>query len=298
MRRSPKESRCPRRGLNRSALTNAGGSLLAGVLSFTDSLGHTMVQLPVSALAASRSGLWVGDAKVSQVAHYLKAYARNPDGSPTQSAGGAYVVTNVDTSLGGVSKPYPLRLIVHNPPAPTNAVLLQRVYVGYDSATNTIVTTGESALNPALLSNARRISSTHLPWSASNATWTLNGAIGSSTSLSATVVVDYNDQASNPFLHTYHPDHDNLNATFNAVVPQGAESYRIERAIVLNLAAPANDFDSLIYAGRKVAGEYLETVTLKELARGGGTNETRQFNVRDSFELNLISDLPNLTVAP
>ncbi len=36
-------------GLNRTAITAAPGSLLAGILSFTDSLGFTLVQAPVSA---------------------------------------------------------------------------------------------------------------------------------------------------------------------------------------------------------------------------------------------------------
>ena len=33
--------------------------------------------------------------------------------------------------------------------------------------------------------------------------------------MATTVTLSYNDQASNPFLHTYHPDHDNLDATFS-----------------------------------------------------------------------------------
>jgi hypothetical protein len=284
-------------GLNRSAITAPPNSLLAAILTFTDSLGYTAVQLPVSATVADNAGLWVGGAQVNQVAHYLKSYQRDPANAPVASSNGNYVVTGVDTSLGAVSSAYPLRLMVHNP-TNGNAVLLQRVYYGFDSGTNVVVATGESALHPAYLKNARRITAAHLPWSSSNTVWGLGGQLGSSTNLTALVTVAYDNQASNPFLHTYHPDHDNLNASSDAVLPQGSESYGIERAITLLVQPPANDFSSLVTAASSLTGEYRETVTLKGLARAGGTNDTRQFEVRGSFSLNRVSDVPNLTVAP
>jgi hypothetical protein len=285
-------------GLNRSAITNSPGALLAGVLSLTDSFGHTMVQAPVSALASSRAGLWVGGAEVNQVAHYLKSYERNPDNSPVVSSNGSYAVTNLDTSLGSVGASFPLRLIVHNPEGNTNAVLLHRVYYGVSIYSNTVVANGESVLSPAFLGSARRITSTHLPWSSNNIAWTFSGNLNQSTGVTTTVTVGYNNQAANPFIHTYHPDHDNLNATFNGVVEQGDESYLIHRAITLNIQSPGNDFASLVDYGTKISGQYLETTTLEGLSRGGGSNETRQFNVRGSFELNRLTDIPTLTIAP
>jgi hypothetical protein len=284
-------------GLDRSSITNAPGSLLAGILSFTDSLGHTSVQLPVTATAGSSTGLWVGDALVSQVAHYLKSYQRGPNNAPVASSNGNYVVTDTDTSLGDVSREYPLRLIVHNPDA-GNAVLLQRVYYGFDSGTNVVVANGESALHPGYLKSARRITATHLPWSATNTVWPLGGRLGQATNLTAQVAVLFNDQAANPFLHTYHPDHDNLNATLDGVLSQGSESYRIERAITLLVQPPGEDFSSLVAAASTLTGEYREIVTLKGLARAGGTNDTRQFEVRGAFKLNRLSDVPALTLAP
>jgi hypothetical protein len=160
------------------------------------------------------------------------------------------------------------------------------------------VANGESALNPAYLKSARRITATHLPWSPTNTVWPLSGAFGQSTNLTNLVAVAYDDQAANPFLHTYHPDHDNLNATFDGVLPQGSESYRIERAITLLVQPPAADFASLVAAASTLTGQYQETVTLKGLARGGGNNDTRQFQVRGSFTLNRVSEIPILTLAP
>jgi hypothetical protein len=48
----------------------------------------------------------------------------------------------------------------------------------------------------------------------------------------------FNDHASNPFLRTYHPDHDNLDATFKQELPQGSESYTdLTRETALSVTA-------------------------------------------------------------
>lgn len=284
-------------GLDRSAITQAPGALLAGVLRFTDSLGHTQVELPVSARAASSAGLWIGGAALDQVGHYLKSYDRDPDGQPLTSTNGSYVVTNLNTSLGTVARPYPLRLIVHNPPS-GSAALLQRVYYGVNPSSNVVVATREASLNPAFLKEARRISSTHLPWTETNAPWAFDGRLRAQTNLTATVELPYDDHASNPFLHTYHPDHDNLQPGYRVIQPQGAESYAVQRVITLNVQPPANDFSSLVAAGDTITGEYRETIRIKGLAREGGTNDTREFEVRGAFSLNRVSEIPTLTIAP
>ncbi|MBL9137537.1 MAG: hypothetical protein JNK85_16815 [Verrucomicrobiales bacterium] len=285
-------------GLDRSAITQPPGTLLAGLLRFTDSLGHTLIHVPVSATVATSSGLWVGDATVTQVAHALTTYQRDAIDRPVTSTNGNYLVASIDNSLGSVSQPFPLRLIVHNPTNGSGATLLQRVYYGLDLATNPVASSGESVLHPAFLKQARRISASHLPWTTSNSVWTLSGKLGQQTNLTTTVTVAHDDQASNPFLHTYHPDHDNRSATFDSILPQGQESYRIERTITLSVQPPANDFASLVNAGTTVGGIYSELITLKGLTRPAGTNDTRQFQVRGTFQLQRVHDLPVLTLAP
>src|SRR6185295_14940032 len=115
---------------------------------FTDSLGFSQVELPVSATAASSAGLWVGTATINQVGQYLVTYARGdqtnyveaPNGERSvssvannqllQDANGHYVGTATNTSLTGVPRSFAGRLIVHNP-TNGNAVLMQRVYYGF-----------------------------------------------------------------------------------------------------------------------------------------------------------------------
>src|SRR5690606_17954391 len=115
---------------------------------------------------------------------------------------------------GTVARPFPLRLIVHHDGS--TARLLQRAYYGIGLATNPVVAIRENLLLPSQLASARRISAVHLPVSAGNQPWAFTGAMEVGGTLSTVVQVAYDDHASNPFLHTYHPDHDNLNASFNA----------------------------------------------------------------------------------
>lgn len=285
-------------GLDRMATASHNvGDLLAGVLRFTDSLGHAQVEVGVSATVASAAGLWVGNVVLNQVGHYLKTYERDGADHPVQDTNGQYVVSAINTNLGTVAAPFKLRLIVHNPDS-GNAVLLQRVFVGPDGSTNMVVANQQSALHPALLSQARRISAPHLPWSRANSGWAFDDRFGQTTNLTATVTLHFDDYASNPFLHSYHPDHDNLDANFENGLPQGSESYTVVRDITLQVTPPLGDFSSVTSAGQTLAGLYAETVRVVGLARAGGTNDTRVFQAAGGFVLRRITTIPTLTLVP
>lgn len=275
-------------GVNRSSMISNPGKFYAGILRFTDSYGFSQVDVPVSAQAPSVSGLWVGKAVVNQVANYLKTYDRDANNKPVVSPTGNYIVTNVDTSLGAVAQPFPFRLILHNDGA--NVVLLQRVYYGVDTFSNQVIATSESALDPTRLSTARRISAVNFPWSSANNPWPFSGQLASGNTLTTTVALAYDDQSSNPFLHTYHPDHDDLDATFKNELPRGAESYDITRQITLQIDPVRNDFSSLTRVGQTFSGIYQETIVL-----AGAGSDSRTFNVSGNFSINRISSIATLT---
>ena len=282
-------------GLDRTILSGAVGSLYAGALRLTDSFGYSQVEVPVTATVASSAGLWVGAAAVNQVGQYLKTYQRDTNNILVLS-NGQYQVAGLNTNIGGVSRTFPLRLIVHNPQVGHgNAVLLQHVFVGLDPWTNEVVATSQSALNSAFLSQARRISAAHLPWTATNQIWSFDGTLGQVTQLTATVTLPFNDQASNPFLHTYHPDHDNLDPAFKNELPQGSESYSVRRDIRLTILPPSGGSATFTTGAQSLSGNYAETVTMTGLARAGGKFDTRTFEVRGVFNLNRISAVPTLT---
>ena len=277
-------------GVDRTRLAGDPSQLYAGILKFTDSAGLSEVDIPVSAQPASYAGLWVGAAAVSQVSAYLKTYQLDTSGNPVQGSNGAYVVTSVNTNLGATAAAYPLRLILHNDG--TNVNLMRRVFYGNDANSNAIVTTVESALDPNQLSTARRVTAVHLPWTSSNATWTFTGRLVPGAALTNLVTTSYADQASNPFLHTYHPDHDNLDATFQNQLPIGAESYQIDRQIILSITPPGNDYASLTQFGKTFSGSYAENVTLTGLA-----GATRTLKSAGAFTINRLSPIPALTRA-
>jgi len=116
------------------------------------------------------------------------------------------------------------------------------------------------------------------------------GSLQQGGSLTVNVPLSYDDQASNPFLHTYHPDHDNLDAQFTTAQARGIESYGVTRQITLSVTPPGNDFNSLTQGSQDLTGNYSELITFQ--ARG---SQTRQYNVLGTFSLKRISDIATLT---
>lgn len=277
-------------GLDRSRLAGAAGTLHAGIVRVTDTAGFSRVDLPLSATVASRSGLWVGEATVREVRHYLRNFEKDAEGVPVADVTGRYKVSSEDTTLGSTARAFRLRFILHLDEAGGVSRLLQRVYYGLNEAQQTVVATREDLLAPAHLAAARRIAAVHLPWSAANTPWTGTGAVQPGSTLSFNVPLAYDDQAANPFLHTYHPDHDNLNPAFDQTLPQGSESYGVIRDLAFTFQTPADDFTSLTTEGGSLLGGYAETITF----RGQGT-ETRRFDVQGVFSLGRVSDIATLT---
>ena len=290
-------------GLDRSAITQPAGSLLGGILRVTDSLGHLEVNVPVSGGVGSNTGLWIGEAMVTQVNQYLKSYAPASSSTSTNNTGsvftnnleiaadGSYVVRDINSDMTDVPKSFPLRLIVHSPDTGP-AALFQRIFYGLDAYSNSVISKLESVLDPERLDSARRVSAVHLPWSPENEGWMFDGALEPGSLIEASVETAYNDQRSNPFLHTYHPDHDNLDSSFGRELAQGSESYAIERALRLRVSVPGSNFMDRVSVGSTLFGHYEETVDLIGLARAGGTNDTRNFEVRGYFKLDRVSDIP------
>lgn len=309
-------------GLNRSAMTGNPGDLYGGILRFSDNLGLSQIDVPASGIVSSPAGLWVGGASVTSVGHYLKRFAQatnlvdfatvlarlelvngangvnytwDQDSGRILASGGtdgktgSYVLDGpIKTDSGAVAHPFPLRLIVHSDGTTTR--LLQQVYYGIGLGTSPVVATRQNLLLPSALASAHRITAVHLPGSVNNTPWSMTGALQQGRSLTVAVAVAYNDQSANPFLHTYHPDHDNLDPLFSNPLPQGVESYGVQRQITLNFTAPANDFDGLTSGTQTLGGNYVESVTF--LAKG---SDTKSFQGLGSFTLRRISNIAALT---
>lgn len=313
-------------GLNRSAMSAFNpGDLVAGIIRVMDDLGYSQIDVPVTAAAGSTAGLWVGTALVSQVQQYLTQYVMasdlptltnvlsqlnlsntatvsyiiDPDTSRVvrQTLVGSaltvdYLTRDASSTNLSVASPYSLRLIMHYDGG-TNVTLMQRVYLGLDPSSNQVVALRQSLLDPAQLSTAHRISSVHFPWSpeANNTGWiSQSGSLREGGSLLFSVPLRADNAASNPFIHTYHPDHDNLDAQFQNPASAGSESYDILRQISMQVNPPGNDFNALTSRATKLSGNYHETITVT-----GAPSQSRSFDIGGAFSLNRISPIPVLT---
>ena len=284
-------------GINRAAINGNPGDLFASFLRFTDSLGHSEVDMAVSAVKDSNAGLWVGEASVTHVRSYLKTYQRDATGTPLMSTRsndfGSYITTSVNTNLGTVPRAFPLRLILHTDTVDT--YLFQRLYHGMSPAKTLVNATSQTLLDPNLLASARRISAIHLPATPNNKFWKFTGSLQPGSSLTVTVDLPYDAQSSNPFLHTYHPDHDNLDARFSATsLAAGFESYNVSRVITLAVNPPDDHFSAITRSGQTLTGVYSEAMTFSGKQTSQGP-ETKTFETQGTFTLQRINNIATLS---
>jgi hypothetical protein len=255
-------------------------------------LGVTAAGAPPG-FAATFEGLWVGTARIEGISEpqsgpvvatvdSLAAVVTNdPPLLVTNSVGTVItnyystnylqlVRTNVSLEPTPVANPVTLRLLLH---VDTNnlASLLKEVTLMSATGTN-----GHPVLvtDPALYAQfagvtvrgdvpvARRLSTMHFDFPQKHLP--MAGQVGTNGDDRVTVTNRLDFQApTNPFKHKYHPDHDNLDATFTRTSP---EAYTIERVISLrfsptNLAGfkPGYGFDLLEGTYREVVSGLLST---------------------------------------
>jgi hypothetical protein len=246
-------------GIDRTAMTGESDAFYASMLRFTDSAGLYDILLPATARKASLAGLWIGEASVSAVESKVPGY------------------TDTDTPQG-----YPLRYLIHVDDAGTARVLSQ-VFLGKlaGDTPQDGITPLESNLSTADKAGASRIVAAHMPLDRVLAT---SGSFAVGSSLSCTITTPFNDPVS-PFVHQYHPDHDNKSGSTTLV--SGQESYDISRAVTFTLSAtPPEGVSPIGYGGSVIAGTYAEVIT-------GLHKETLQ--VAGTFTLRRVSEIGTLT---
>lgn len=213
-------------GVQRGAMPSPeiGSAVYESVLEVRDGSGM-LYEVPVKALkVGGNAGLWVGSVSVTEV-------------SETQN-------TAEPTLTTPTASEFVFRVIIHLDEAGV-ARLLQQVIVAeapeaIDTPAHYAIVTDESILNAFRRGDGkivgRRLSA---PVFGFDAPIVMTGAF--STSLSCDVVMDYNDPL-NPFVHRYHPDHDNLNARYEeTLLPEGDESFTFTRRISFEFSSDHPD---------------------------------------------------------
>lgn len=248
-------------GIDRSQMTGDADALFASLLRVTDSGKFTDVYLPVSAQVASPAGLWIGEVQVNAVGSQV---AGSP-GSTTPRA-------------------FPLRTHIHVD-AQGSARLLSQVFVGTLNQPGNLsgICTKEAGLLPAGKADALRLVSSHLPLDR-----VINGSgnFATGSELSFVVSIPFDDPT-NPFVHAYHPDHDNRDARL-APLPAGQESYNLRRTMRFTFTASPPSGSAITGWGSSVfGGTFTETIE--------GLNKV-PLNVSGIFQLRRISEVADITV--
>jgi len=197
---------------------------------------------------------------------------------------------------GGGAAPsnFPVRLLLHVDAA-RKPTLLQQVYLGQLNGVNYAGPTeaGIAALVNAATPGGKivRVSSASFPHGGSSGgPWAAGagGTFGGSGTASFSVVVPF-DARTNPFVHTYHPDHDNWDARYEKKLPAGQESHTVTRDITLTFQpTPPAGVSPLGWGVTTVGGTYEELIT-------GLRAPGQEIGIRGSFILQQVSTVPTLT---
>jgi len=226
--------------IDRQKLTGVSGTEYSSVLVLTDKENMSSIKIPVSATKGGIEGLWVGAALIDRVQNQLQKFQRNKEGEYEYDENGKRISIDGtgDNSLNKTAQTFPVRLIIHHDET-GRAHLLSNVYAGL-IATSTEgatpeygIATAESLLDAKSLDQSVRLTSVHFPL---DLNIELNGSFGSGEELTGTVTLDHDDRE-NPFIHAFHPDHDNLDSRFENKLEDGAESYTVERKLKLKFGA-------------------------------------------------------------
>lgn len=202
------------------------------------------------------AGLWVGSVSVEAVSEPRAADPNQPE---------------------PVLTPFELRLLIHVDNGGAVSLLNEVTVMEEPGVTVTNESGEETGLparlvlvtDPALLSNfkgvgdrdgvpiGRRMTSVsfefpnrhHLP---------LSGQFSPTGMLAGTISLPA-DHATNPFKHNYHPDHDNLNATFTEAA---AEAYDVNRSITIAFSPQNPSAEAKPdYGYSSIHGVYRETIS-------------------------------------
>lgn len=251
-------------GIDRTAMTGTPDAFYASVLRFRDSANLSDVSLPVSAQPASPAGLWVVNTSVNQV---------------TPTAGGG----------SSTSQPFPLLFLVHMDSA-GNARLLTQAFVGKLASSGNplgistnedkVLGYSESDLKPV------RYFACQMPTSITSIVGSGTFAIGDTASW--TIPIDFKEPT-NPFVHTYHPDHDNFDPKGKSLAV-GQESYTIGRTCGFTFTESPPDGSYVSGWGSTVlGGTYSEAIT--------GLHR-RTLQVRGTFEMRRVSEVSSIDLTP
>jgi hypothetical protein len=254
-------------GIDRSAMAGAADALYASLLRFTDSANTFDILIPATARKSTLAGLWIGEAVVTAVESKQQQDAVTPTGSS-----------------------FPLRYLIHVADDGSARVLSQ-VFMGPMAAAphDFGLCRSEAGLKADAKSAARRIVATHMPLDQALVT---TGSFSIGGDLACTIATPFNDPT-NPFVHQYHPDHDNKSG--RTALGDSEESYSVTRKVSFTFTAtPPGGGSATGWGSSVIGGTYAEVVNgLHRDSAGVGTGDGLRLS--GIFELRRASELGTLS---
>jgi len=269
-------------------LTNGGSGYAPTVTSETGALA---VQGASATLVPLRLPVGIGGALT---------YQWKKDGQAIADAtASSLVLSSADQTASGAfgsttPRSFPLRVILHVDDAGT-ARLLSHVFMGKLAAApnNLGLCTLEAALKQDEKARAQRFTAAHLPLDTVVGSGT--GSVGLGQTLGRSIFIPHN-APTNPYVHTYHPDHDNRNARFDGPVSAGIESPAITRACSFAFTTtPPSGTSSQGWGSSVIGGNYTEILSGIRKARLPDGTTTQSVTVSGTFVLRRVSELGSLT---
>ncbi|HCN28533.1 MAG TPA: hypothetical protein DIT64_07140 [Verrucomicrobiales bacterium] len=260
-------------GIDRVAMGGTADALFASMLRLTDAANLFDILIPATARKTSLAGLWIGEARVTAVESKAQADAITP-----------------------ASRPFPLRYLLHVADNGTARVLSQ-VFLGQLAAAphDFGICTKEAGLKADAKDKAARIVATHMPLDRVLTTGT--GSVAIPGTLTRTITVPFDDPV-NPFVHQYHPDHDNKSPTGAALIA-GKESHAVTREVTFTFttAPPEGSTATGGWGSAVIGGTYAEVIHgLHKDSAGVGTGDG--LHLTGVFELRRVSELGAISVTP
>lgn len=224
-----------------SGLTAQKASLLGLKKTSSQNIAASAPTVSSEALSA---GLWVGSLTLNAVNLPGFAATNSPDPSLFPSL---------------PATPLEVRALIHVDSNGVSRLLEQVFFASVTEGSNNVVRMFSDLKNiPSGSSTKSRISAPSWPAIAPTA---MTGNFGDA--LSATVVETYNDRV-NPYVHRYHPDHNNLAEDFQTPLASGEESFDVTRNVRFIFGSTLKNgskytpaVPSLQFTG--APGEYLKT---------------------------------------
>lgn len=242
----------PASGTTATAVAVVGNGIITGITILTPGSGYTATPaITIGAPPAPVTAAVTAIVKSGKVTGFTVTNA----GRGYRAAPAITIPAPVPLGTATARTPS-LRVILHVDD--TGIVrLLSQVFAGKLTGGSAGLCTKEAGLSPADKAGASRIVAAHLPLD--RVLKSGSGSVAPGQTLVRTVSIPFDDNT-NPFVHRYHPDHDNKDAR-GQPLGAGVESYGITRTLSFQFTAtpPAGE-SATGWGSTSIGGNYTEVI--------------------------------------